>query len=128
MIQTPVQITSRGFGLAVWWKDAVQKKVEKLERFHHRITACRVVVESIHHHHYGRPYQGRIDLELPGRVIVIDREEAATLEEAIERSFDAVGRRLEDFARRKRGDVKRRVRPPEGRVTEADHEKDACAR
>jgi ribosome-associated translation inhibitor RaiA len=113
MIQTPIQISSRGIGLAVWWKDAIQKKIEKLELFHHRITACRVVVETIHQHK-GRHYQVRIDLELPGRVIVIDRETAATLDEAIERSFDAAGRRLEDFARRQRGDVKRRARSEAG--------------
>jgi cold shock CspA family protein/ribosome-associated translation inhibitor RaiA len=119
MERIPVQITARGLELAVWWKEEIQAKVEKLRSFHRRITACRVVVESIHHHHHkGRLYSVRVALEVPGRLIVVDREAAPTLGEAIELSFDAAGRRLEDFARRRRGDVKRRVRPPEGRVSE----------
>lgn len=119
MIQVPVQITARGFKLADWWKEALRQKVEKLEEFHHRITACHVVVEAVtHHHRKGRVYKVRVDVEVPRGLIVIDREPAPTLEEAIELAFDAAGRKLEDLSRRLRGDVKHHEGPPEGTVAE----------
>jgi hypothetical protein len=105
MIQTPIQITARGFLLAAWWKDAISKKIEKLGAFHDRITSCRVVIEAPpKHHRKGRLYEVRLDIEVPGGFIVVDRESSPTLDETLERTFDAAARRLEDFARRRRGE------------------------
>lgn len=117
MMQTPVQIASRGFTLPPWWRERILDKAEKLGEFHHRITACRVVVEEPpRHKRKGRPYTVRIDLELPRAFIVVDREPAPTLDEAVERAFDAAGRRLQDLARRLNHDVKHHERAPVGRV------------
>ncbi|MBI3565389.1 MAG: ribosome-associated translation inhibitor RaiA, partial [Elusimicrobia bacterium] len=119
MIQVPVQVTARGFKLADWWKDALRQKVDKLEEFHHRITAVHVVVDAVtRHHRKGRVYKVRVDIEVPRGLVVIDREPSPTLEEAIERAFDAAERKLEDLSRRLRGDVKRHEAPPEGTVRE----------
>lgn len=102
MMQTPVQIASRGIFLAPWWREKILRKASKLEEFHPRITACRVVVESpARHSHKDRQYKLRVGLELPRGYIVIDREPAATLDEAVERAFDAARRRLDERGRRR---------------------------
>lgn len=118
MIQTPVQIASRGFTLPPWWREKILRKASKLEEFHPRITACRVVVESSPQHpHKGRQYKLRVDVEVPRGFIVINREPAGTLNEAIDRAFDAAERRLEDRMRLIRREVKRHEAPPRARVS-----------
>ena len=112
VVDTPVQITARGFILAAWWKDAIHKKVHKLGEFYRRILFCRVVVEAPpQHSHKGRLYKVRVDLEVPGGFIAVDREAAESFDEALERSFAAAARKLQDFARRRRGEVKRHQDP-----------------
>lgn len=107
---------------------------------------CRVLIESPHRHrHKGKRYHVRIDLTVPGSELVIKREPklvadtplrvqkapevqlAETREPskyaahediyvAIRDAFDAARRKLQDFARRQRGDVKLREAPPHARV------------
>ncbi|MFI5360942.1 MAG: HPF/RaiA family ribosome-associated protein [Elusimicrobiota bacterium] len=119
MDRFPVVIASRSFELSGFWRESIRRKAEKLAEFHPRITACRVVVEEPpRHHRSGALYTVRVDVEVPRGLIVIDRESAATLEEAVSRSFDAAGRRLEDFVRRHRDTARRVQWPPEGLVYE----------
>lgn len=117
MMQSPVQIASRGLSLAPWWRERILRKSEKLEEYFGRITRCRVVVDSPHrHHHKGRDYRVRVDIELPGAFLVINREGCPTLDEAVEAAFDAAQRRLEDRARLMHHAVKHHEAPPEGAV------------
>jgi ribosomal subunit interface protein len=101
----------------------VRKKAAKLERFHDRIIGCTVVVEAPHrHHHKGKLYSVRVDISVPGKDVIVDR--AKPLDHAhedvyvaIRDAFNAAARRLEDHARKRRGEVKTRVMPPHGKVT-----------
>jgi len=108
----------------------VQAEAAKLNRYFNRITSCRVVVEAPHRHHQrGAPFHLRIDLGVPGEELVINHEPSLSSALAqrdtgkwlkqleavaphkdmyvtIHDAFKAARRRLEDYVRRLRGDIK----------------------
>jgi ribosome-associated translation inhibitor RaiA len=126
-----LQITFRNMKHSTEVEEWIRAEAEKLETFYHRIIGCRVAVELPHRHHKkGKPLHVRIDLTLPGKEIVVKREpivihrtavngEAAAsihmqsksphadLQLVIHDAFKSAGRRVQDFARRQRGDVKK---------------------
>lgn len=119
MTQVPIQITARGFTLRGWWRDKLLRKAEKLMDFCGWITHCRIVVESRHKHsHKDRLYNVRVDIAIPGRLLVISREPEPTLNAAIDMAFDAAERRLEERVRLARHYVKTHAPTPEARVVE----------
>jgi ribosomal subunit interface protein len=93
----------------------VRELAAKLERFHERITSCRVVIDAAsHRQHQGNLFAVRIDITLPGRELFVDSERDARAEHtdlyvALRDAFDAARRQLQDDARRRRGDVKHHV-------------------
>jgi cold shock CspA family protein len=119
----------------------VRDEISKLTMFYPRIMACRVVVESPHHHHrLGSQFHIRIDLTVPGGEIVIKHQPSLRarvrqtgetqfakhlelrtahkdLRQAIDDAFKAAGRRLQDYARRQRGSVKSHEPLPTARVS-----------
>jgi len=106
-MQLPVQITYRGMESSAALDDAVREKAAKLEQFHPRITSCRVVIEQpAHHKAKGKEFVVRIDLTAPGGEIAVNRDHAEDVYVALRDAFDAARRKLEDFAREQRGDVK----------------------
>jgi ribosome-associated translation inhibitor RaiA len=130
----PVRITFRNLEPSPMVEEWVQAEAEKLETFYSRILSCRVAVEIPHRHHRkGKQCHVRIDLMLPGKILVINREPAPIspsrktraalagkvskiephhdLRLVIHEAFKAAGRRVEDFARLHRGDVKRHQPP-----------------
>jgi ribosomal subunit interface protein len=120
-MQVPLQISLHGIEHSDPLYDAVRDKVEKLERYYDRITSCRVVLElEGRHRRKGRQFSVRIDLKVPGDEIVVTREHDEDVMVALRDAYDAARRRLEDYARGQRGDVKRH--PPEftGRVARID--------
>ena len=119
MMQSPVQIAARGIVLNPWWRDRILHKAEKLEEYCDRITHCRVVVEERHKHsHKGRLYGVRIDVEVPGGLIVVSREPDPFLNAAIERAFDAAERKLEDRFKRRVRETHHPRQAAEARVVE----------
>lgn len=100
----------------------IQDRIVKLERLFGHVIGCRVAVEAPHRHHrQGKTFRVRVHATLPGREIVAARDpgEDHAHEDvyvAIRDAFDAVERRLEDHARRRRGAVKTHEAPPTGRV------------
>ena len=98
-----IQVSSRGFPLPPWWKDKIEAKMRRLDKVDGRITHCRAVIDAPpRHQRHGRSYKLRLAIELPRAFIVIDREAAGSLDEAIETAFDAAERRLEERTRRQR--------------------------
>jgi cold shock CspA family protein len=81
------------------------------------------LVESPHRrHHQGRLYHVRVELAVPGRSIVVNREphehhEHEDVYVAVRNAFDAVRRQLEDHVRESRGFTKTHEELPEGRIT-----------
>ncbi|MBM3487060.1 MAG: HPF/RaiA family ribosome-associated protein [Alphaproteobacteria bacterium] len=100
----------------------IRARVEQLDRFHPRIGRCRVVVEAPHRrHHKGKTYSVRIEAHVAGAVVAVNRDPGKDhahedVYVAIRDAFDALDRRLEDHARRKRGEVKTHEAPLTGRI------------
>lgn len=110
-MQIPLQISLRGIGHSDALYNAVREKAEKLERYYERITSCRVVLElGALHKRQGREFAVRIDLKVPGGEIAVTREHDEDVQIALREAFDAVRRKLEDYAREQRGDVKSHAR------------------
>jgi ribosomal subunit interface protein len=112
MASLPLQITFRDMPTSDAVRARIVERIEQLEQFHPRIMSCRVVIRAPHRHRSkGRLYSVRIDLKVPRREIVVNREPTGRqahqdIYVAIRDAFDALDRRLEDTARRRRGDVK----------------------
>lgn len=119
-MQLPLQLSVRNTTLGEAAEALVRRCVEKLELFYARIIGCRVMIEVPQRFPAGAPivYNVRVDITVPGEEIVINRQPHPELVTAIQEAFDAAGRRLEDYARRQRGDVKNREAPSRGVVTQ----------
>ena len=104
----PLQVSLHGIAHANALDNAIREKAAKLERFYGRIVSCRVVLElAARHQRKGKQYTARIDLKVPGSEIAVTHAHDEDLQIALRDAFDAARRRLEDYARTQRGDVKR---------------------
>lgn len=115
-VQIPLEIDYGNIGPTPALTDAIRRHAAKLERFHERVTGCRVSIETPHrHHHQGKPIKIHIRLTVPGSEINVSHESGTAAHQdpqaAIRDAFDAARRQLEDYARRQRGDVKRHSAP-----------------
>lgn len=116
-MQIPIQITFHDVPSSDALEAHIRQKAEKLEEFHSRIISCRVTVEELgKHQHQGRQFRVRIDLRVPGKEIVANRDHHEDVYVALRDAFDAVKRQLEEVAREMRGDVKAHVVPQHGKV------------
>ena len=117
-VEHAVQITFRGLEPTDALKEAVQIRADKLETFYDKIESCRVVVEAPHQHHRkGNVYHVRVRLTVPGEEIVVSRDPKKHLQHedlylAINDAFKETKRQLEDYVRRRRGQVKHHEAPP----------------
>jgi cold shock CspA family protein len=145
-MQIPLQITFRNMARSTAIEENIREKTDKLESFFDGITSCRVIVEAPHRHHYkGKAYVVRIDMSVPGDELVINRApkrldavktadpqelETAWAEShepskhaahediyvAIRDAFNAAGRKLQDYVRRRRRKTKTHEPMPLARV------------
>jgi ribosome-associated translation inhibitor RaiA len=123
------QVSFRNIPVSPALEQEIRARVAWLETFYSGIVGCRVVIEVPHRHRArGRPVRVRVELSLPGDDIVVSHaptlhatlrrlqgDEAHKCEDvdgarkdalvAIHDAFDTARRRLEDYARRQRGDV-----------------------
>jgi cold shock CspA family protein len=111
-------------------EELVRQQSAKLERYFDAITSCRVIVEMRGRHRHGNLYHVRIDLGVPDGELVVKHEPSiyASLQEgeaakavksgevgrlhrhprrAILDAFAEMRRRLQDYARTRRGKVKK---------------------
>jgi ribosome-associated translation inhibitor RaiA len=135
-MKRPLKITFRNMPPSKAIEDNIREKAAKLDSFHDEIMSCRVTVEAPHrHHHKGKAYVVRIDMTVPGGELVINREpkrlvaaragHGEELEKklaenheptthaahedvyvAIRDAFNAAARKLQDHARRRRGEIR----------------------
>ena len=121
-MQIPLEITIRDFPRWEAVEDAIREKAARLEQFCDNITSCRVLVEAPHRSQSkGQLYHVRIDLTVPGREIVVKRDPPQNTRNedvyvAVRDAFKAAQRRLQDYVRERRGQVKQHEVPPHGRV------------
>lgn len=103
----PLQITARDIELTDAIKADITEKAGKLENFCSDIMRCKVTVESPRRHqHEGKLYSVHIYMTVPGAELIVKRELDKDLYVAIRDSFRDARRRLENFIREQRGDVK----------------------
>jgi ribosome-associated translation inhibitor RaiA len=130
LMQEDVQITWRGMNPSDALGAKIGEQISTLERFYDGIIGCRVVVEQLHRHkHKGNLFNVRIDLSVPGKVIVVNRESGKDHAHedpyvVVRDTFKAARRQLEDYVRRHRGDVKTHELTPHGRIAELHPESD----
>lgn len=116
-MQVPLEISTRWINLSPPLEAELRKRADKLERRFDRITSCRIAVErpTGNHHQEGGPFRVRLDITVPGTELVADKEEEE-LYAAVREAFAAAERQVEEWSRRRRGEVKSPVLPPEGQV------------
>ena len=99
-MQTPLRITFRHMDPSASVEARIRGHVDRLERFHKRITGCHVIVEApAGHRRQGAPYGITIDLTVPGREVAVrsgqaEREAHTDVYVAIRDAFDDVKRLL----------------------------------
>lgn len=129
-MKLPLEIVFRNLEPSEAIEARVRERAEKLETFYGDIMSCRVAIEADHkHHHKGNLYHVRIDVTVPDTELVANREPREhqahqDVYVAIRDAFDAMRRQLEDYARRRRGDVKRHQSAPHGYIVEMLPEQD----
>jgi ribosome-associated translation inhibitor RaiA/cold shock CspA family protein len=122
-MELPLQITFHQLRHSDAVEQYVRTRAAKLDELAPRLTGCRVALEMPHRHaHHGEHYRVVIDMTLPGGEVVVarspgDEKTYEDLNAAIDAAFDDADRRLQDFVRRQRGDVKLHERARHGRVT-----------
>jgi cold shock CspA family protein/ribosome-associated translation inhibitor RaiA len=122
-MQLPLQITFKNMDSSPAVEARIRQEAKRLERFSERISHCRVVVDTPHRRHrQGKIFRVSIDVTLPPRhEIAIGRERRQhhaheEIGTTIRDAFEAAARRVEDHARRFRGDVKTREAPLTGKI------------
>ena len=117
-MQLELHISARNLKLAPADERTIREAAAKLDGLDPRLTGCRVIVSTPHRRgHTGRKYEVEIELLAPGAQLVIRRQSDENLLTAIQSSFAAARRRLQDRARRRRGQVKTLAAMPRGTVT-----------
>jgi ribosome-associated translation inhibitor RaiA len=113
-VTIPVKITFRHMESSVAVETRVNELANHLGVFSDRILACRVVVDSPHrHHHQGKVFAVKVQLELPGEDVVVDMERPQRdghddVYVVLRDAFDAAKRQLQQRMSSLRGDEKRR--------------------
>ena len=125
-MQLPLQITFRQMEPSAAIEARIRELAAKLERFSKHITRCHVIVEPVpHHQRQGGLFEFHIDITLPGEEIAIRRAHPASQAHedpyvALRDAFRAARRKIEDYERKRRFDVKSHAGPPHGRICELD--------
>ena len=126
----PLQIVFRNMEPSDAVEARVREKAGNLEQFSKDIMSCRVIIEAPHkHHHKGNIYAVKIDMTLPGKEIVADRNPGQDhahedVYVAIRDAFHAARRQLEDHVRLHRNKVKTHETLPHGHIKELFPEED----
>jgi cold shock CspA family protein/ribosome-associated translation inhibitor RaiA len=125
----PLQITFRRTEPSVALEARIRKLASRLEKFSGQIKRCHIVVEPLsHHQQQGALFHIRISISLPDHEISIRRAHPldpshADAYVALRDAFRAARRKLEDYERKRRNDVKTPVEPAHGRICELDSER-----
>ncbi len=116
-MKIPLQITFRNMPPSEAIEAKINEKAAKLDRYFNRIMSGHVVVEETQRrHHQGKLFSVRIDITVPGRELAVTREENEDPYVAVRDAFNTAARRLEEYARQKRGEVKTHETTPTGRI------------
>jgi ribosomal subunit interface protein len=106
-MQLPLQITVRHMVHSAALDARIRESAGKLDEFYRGIVSCHVVVEEQgRHQHQGRWFNVRLAVHVPGHELIVNRDHDEDVYVALRDAFASLTRRLEDVARRQRGQVK----------------------
>ncbi len=112
-----VEVTFRNLQTTDWLEREIRERAEKLETYCPKIIACRVLIGKPHRHNMnGSRFDVHIDIVVPGEEIAVTHSPhlRQTGEETVRKdirivvrdAFAVARRQLQDYARRRRLDVK----------------------
>ncbi len=123
-MKLPLQISFRNIDRSESIENRIREEAAQLDEFCDRIMSCRVVVDVPHRHHeFGNVYQVRVDIKVPVEEIAVVNEPAEhdphykDFNVAIRDAFESAARKLEEYVRRQRQDVKQHDVSPHGRIS-----------
>lgn len=107
-----LQITVREMPHSDALEAEIRRKVAGLERVHPRITTIRATVAAPHQRHQqGNLFTVKLELAVPGKDIVVNRDHAEDVYVALRDAFQAARRQLvEQVERGQRADKAQRAR------------------
>jgi ribosome-associated translation inhibitor RaiA len=126
-MDVPVEIVFHNMPSSPALETEIRDRVGKLERLYNHLVGCRVSVEHLHRRHQtGNVYEVHIEMRVPGEELVVshephharDRYTDPDVRIALRTAFKTAERRLLDYKKRQRGDVKVHDEPFAGRVTQ----------
>lgn len=113
----PLQITFRHMSPSPALEARIRELASRFDRFSEHIRSCHVIVEPpAHHQHQGFLYDFRIHIALRDQEIAIRHAHPADHAHedpyvALRDAFRAARRKLEDYERKRRRDVKAHSQP-----------------
>jgi ribosome-associated translation inhibitor RaiA len=120
-MQVPLQVTFQDIGHSDAIEARIREEAGKLEQFYDRIASMQVVIARAQHRHKsGETYRVKLRLTIPGATdIAVSRDPDVTSEHegayvTIRDAFKPARRQLQDFARKRQGQVKEHARPLSG--------------
>lgn len=125
-MNSPLQITFRHMEPSPALEERIRKLMLRLEKFSPRILHCQVVVEAPHQHsRQGTLFELRIEITVPEDKIVITRAHSLSHSHenpyvALRDLYRAARRKLGEYERKRRQEVKTHVEPMQGRICEID--------
>ncbi len=129
-MKTQPHIVYRGLDSSDALTARIHEELADLDHIWDRITACRVAVELPHQHkRHGRHFQVKVELVVPGKVLVVARDPEAheNFEDAfaaVNEAFANLRRQLREYVRELRGHTKHHEGPPTGVVTQLFGDRD----
>ncbi|HEY1963087.1 MAG TPA: HPF/RaiA family ribosome-associated protein [Rhizomicrobium sp.] len=110
----------------------IREHVARLEKLYPHLIGCRVSVEMLHkQHRTGNVPEVHVAIRVPGKEIAISREPqkakqrhaSPNVHTSIKDAFRAAEKRLKDFKRVQRGDVKMKEAPLQAHIAALEAEK-----
>ena len=111
-MQTPLEISWHHVDKSEALESEIRSYMEKMEEFHPDIIGARVSVEKPHgRHQQGNLYNIKVVITVPDQAIVVQRNPGDNhahedVYVSLRDTFDAVRRKLEEHARKRRGQTK----------------------
>jgi ribosomal subunit interface protein len=102
-VAAQVQVTMRGLQQSEALEEWIRSRIAKLDTMYSgAMINCHVVAEQPHHHkQQGGQFVVRLDITVPGKDIVVNRDHDEDIYVAVREAFNAARRQLDQHARLK---------------------------
>lgn len=118
-MKLPLKITFRDLVPLPSLEPEIRRRADKLDQWTSDVMSCRVTVEADDsRRHTGHAYRVQILVRVPDEEIAVGMDHAdEDIQRAVRDAFDAADRRVEDYARRRRGQTKAHHAVLRGRIS-----------